>query len=265
MDIKKINQIIQKSGNHFHYKVVEFLRENDWYVIVSPYYSDNFTNKPREIDIIAEKEYRIENFGDYVGSINVRFFIECKYITAETVFWFDDKDISSALERVLSDTPLEDPNRWSMTKEHRYLENTKVAKLFVTETNKNPDNEVMYKAISQSLNSMIYYRNRPSFLPTNSHKSRDIMTFLYYPLVVCNSFDNFWKYDTINKNEPEQIDDNFQLEIRYAYFDEDKKSKNEYFLLDVLAFDKFKQFIKKLETKDVAAVRKKLLWKSISS
>lgn len=31
------------------------LRGRGWTVTVSPYYSENFTDKPREIDIIAEK------------------------------------------------------------------------------------------------------------------------------------------------------------------------------------------------------------------
>lgn len=53
----KIDDLIKNSGNNFHYKVVSYLRENGWAVSVSPYYNDNVTDKPREIDLIAEKEY----------------------------------------------------------------------------------------------------------------------------------------------------------------------------------------------------------------
>lgn len=88
--------IIQKNGNNFHYKVVNFLRERGWFVLVSPYYNDNYTDKPREIDIIAEKPFDIHNlFGDqWLGTVNVRLFIECKYINGVMVLWFDQKTIT---------------------------------------------------------------------------------------------------------------------------------------------------------------------------
>lgn len=58
-DEDPVKQIIENSGNGFHYKVVNFLREKGWVVLVSPYYNDNVTDKQREIDIIAEKSLRL--------------------------------------------------------------------------------------------------------------------------------------------------------------------------------------------------------------
>ena len=49
-----IQDIVEKSGHNFHCQVVNFLRENGWTALISPYYNDNFTEKPREVDIIAE-------------------------------------------------------------------------------------------------------------------------------------------------------------------------------------------------------------------
>jgi hypothetical protein len=146
-----------------------------------------------------------------------------------------------------------------MTNNHRYLDDAKVAKLFATEPSRDPNNEVIYKAITQSLNAMIYYKNKPSFVPVIPYKKYNAMTLLNYPLIVVDSFDNFGKYDVTNKDKPERIKNNFQLEVRYAYFDDDRKSKNEFFLLDVLTLDNFEQFINELESKDIAAIEEKLL------
>lgn len=258
MNTKKIEEIIEKSGNNFHYNVVEFLRDAGWYVLVSPYYNDNFTDKSREVDIIAEKSYPVGRF----GTVNIRLFIECKYVILDTVFWFDNKNLTSALKRVLSDTPLEDPSKWSMTNDHRYMENVMVAKLFASENNKSPDNDIVYKAITQSLNAMAYYKNDPSFIPVGPHSRIGKIITLNYPVVICNNLGHFWKYDFATKNPPEQITNNFQMEIQYAYLDKNKSNKNEYFLLDFVAFDKLNHFIDDIEKKDLGAVKEKIAFEN---
>lgn len=55
-------KIIERSGNSFHSRVVKKLRELEWGVLVSPHYNNNFTDKPREIDIIAEKKFDVNEF-----------------------------------------------------------------------------------------------------------------------------------------------------------------------------------------------------------
>ena len=46
---------VQESSNNFHSKVVRSFRDNEWHTLVSPYYLDSLTDKPREIDLITEK------------------------------------------------------------------------------------------------------------------------------------------------------------------------------------------------------------------
>jgi hypothetical protein len=53
--LDEIEKIIDESGNSFHCKVTNFLKKKGWHTLVSPYYMDGATNKPREIDLIAEK------------------------------------------------------------------------------------------------------------------------------------------------------------------------------------------------------------------
>ncbi len=266
-DMNKIKKLIEESGNNLHYKVVDFLRSKGWYVSVSPYYTDNFSDKPREIDIIAEKNFPINTpFGGFMGTINVQLFIECKYIKEDTVFWFDKKNDREALALVLRTTPLEDPRSWSMTEKHHYLANLFVAKLFATSQSKgqSPDGEVFYKAITQSLNAMIAYARSGSLLPNmslfNGVRNDKIEALLKYPVIVCNSFENLYKHDVTNDNDPENITENFQIETQYAYFDESRKQKNEFFLIDVTSLDTLDNYLNLLTDTDLAAIIEKKSW-----
>src|SRR5438045_321384 len=124
-------EIIERSGNSFHSRVVNKLRDLEWGVLVSPHYNDNFTDKPREIDIIAEKKFDVNEFmNDWLGTLNVRLFIECKYITGDTVFWFEAKDMERATQRIVRDTGMEDPRRNTEITKHHYYTNVPVAKLW---------------------------------------------------------------------------------------------------------------------------------------
>ncbi len=252
-------ELIEESGHNFHYKVVVFLRNQGWNVDISPYYNDNFTDKPREIDIIAEKEYEIRgSWGDkWIGSINVRLFIECKYIANETVFIFDNKNLTRVTERILRDTPLKDPGQCSITTKHRYFKEEKVAKLFVSNSKRSSDNEVVYKALTQSLNAMVAYKKHPSIIPRNKNLKYNLLANLDYPVIVCDSLAKLHAYDFLTK-KIDQLTQKFQLEVNYAYLDSDKNTKTDYFLIDVADFNNLGILIKEIEDADVNAVREKL-------
>lgn len=261
----EIKKIIKESGNNLHYKVVDLLRANGWQVLVSPYYTDNFSEKPREIDIIAEKNFPINDmFGTFEGTVNIQLFIECKYIKEDIVFWFDHKNKEKALELVLASTPLEDPKRWSMTERHHYLSDSLVAKLFASNQSKgqSAEGEPFYKAITQSLNAMISYAKSRSLLPKifNGLRNDKIEVLLKYPIIVCNSFDKLYKHDTTQDIEPENIIENFQIETQYAYFDSGKNQKNDFFLIDVASLDTLSDFMKLLEITDLSAIKDKISW-----
>ena len=112
-DLGKVKGIIEKSGNTFHCKVLKYLQEKSWTVLISPYYNDNVSSKPREIDLIAEKAFKAtDSRGEFIGTVNVKLFIECKYISQKTVFWFHEKDKQKAEYLVTQSTP--------MSKDHSY-------------------------------------------------------------------------------------------------------------------------------------------------
>ena len=94
-DKNEVKSIIETSGNSFHCRVLNEMKSREWHTMISPYYLDEISNKPREIDLLAEKAFKYENyFNDKYGTVNVQLFIECKYIQQKVVFWFDNKNIN---------------------------------------------------------------------------------------------------------------------------------------------------------------------------
>ena len=241
--IDDVKAIIAKSGNTFHCKVLKYLQEKGWRVLISPYYNDNVSSKPREIDLIAEKAFDVKGrLGELLGTINVKLFIECKYISQKTVFWFHNKDKQKAEKLVTQTTPLRTDNIF--TKEHHYLgEVDSVAKLFADERKKSADNEIFYKALNQSLNAMVYYRNKGSIIKLPNGRNVSILKTVNYPVIVCNSFENLYRVEIDTDADPLNITENFQLEVNYAYMTSNGSNKNEYFLIDILAFDLFDSFL----------------------
>ncbi len=246
-------EIIRKSGHGLHSRVVKRLRELGWAVMISPYYSDNFTDKPREIDIIAERAFPVEHPGlSLYGSLIVRLFVECKYIVGETVFWLDEKDKEGAVGRIIADTGLGDPRRTGIARGHHYLTAAPVAKLSQSESGKGDDNDVISRAINQSLNALVYYRHRELGLATLKH--RENFGRIAYPIIVTNSFDRFHSTLIGGDETPTKIVQPFQLEVNYAYTDRDRNGHNEYFLIDVVSIDRLADFLSSLEGTDVAAL-----------
>ncbi|MFA5925606.1 MAG: hypothetical protein WC831_01620 [Parcubacteria group bacterium] len=249
---ERIEKLIKESGNNFHYQVVNFLREKAWTVLVSPYYNDSLSDKSKEIDIVAEKIINIKDkvFGTTFGQLKIRFFIECKYINNDIAFWFDERDKNKARELVIKSTPLKENN--SFTDKHHYLVDQPVAKLFSSNANKE---DVIYKALSQSLNSMIYFEGN-RIIVGEDFRSENYYT-IKYPIILCNGFSKFYK---VEGSDYSPIDYNFQLEVNYAYLDKNKNSRNDYHLIDIIDFNKLDNFLIDLENADISAISEVLAW-----
>jgi len=242
----KVKAIIAQSGNTFHCKVLKYLHDKGWTVLISPYYNDNVSSKPREIDLIAEKAFDAKDrFRGFFGTVNVKLFVECKYISQKTVFWFHDKDKQKAEELVTQTTPLRPDNTY--TAKHHYLgEVDRVAKLFSDEQKKSAESEIFYKALNQSLNAMVYYRNKESIIKLPKGGKDYILRTVNYPVIVCNSFENLYRVEIDTDADPSNITENFQLEVNYAYMTSNGSNVNEYFLIDILNFDLFDNFLEKI-------------------
>ena len=251
VDLKDIEAIVNESGNSFHCRVINHLKEKGWQTLVSPYYMDGATNKPREIDLISEKVFTNRgHFSNAPRALIIKLFIECKYIPQANVFWFSGKNHASAKQWVIDNTPLPADN--SFTDKHHYIapEYKKVAKLFASKNRPNTENEVIYKALNQSLNAMVYLRDRGD----PSRESLEQTGFAYQicgtvemPVILCNSFADFYRVEMEGSGKPKPIDANFQIEVDYAYIDQHKSHKAEYFLIDIVDFDKLDDFLDVLE------------------
>ena len=245
--MKKVKAIISQSGNTFHSSVLRYMTNCGWTVLISPYYNDNVTNKPREIDLIAEKEFNMTNFlGAPVGTVNVRLFIECKYISQINVFWFHFKDRQKVEELITKTTQI--PAGSDAIAHHHYLGGiNRVAKLFSDERIKPTENETFFKALNQCLNAMVYYRYRGSIIRNFDNRHRNIQLTLNYPVILCSSFENLYQVEMELASEPKRIENNFQLEVNYAYMTADANNINEFFLIDIIDFGLIGQFLDVIE------------------
>lgn len=244
MSSEEIDELIRGSGNNFHAKVARWFSENDWHVVVSPYYLDQVQSKAREIDLVAEKLWPMKDMFDrHFDDVAVRLFIECKFVPSASVFWFADKDQDSALELVCASTPFRADN--ANTKKHHYLsQSPRVAKLFSTNTSRTPENDPFYKALNQALTAMVSMRGRPVTIPSIKKSRRSPRAIIEFPLVVCSSFGQFYSVDFYTDSKPEPILKNFQLEVRYAYVDRNENQRDDYFLLDFVEFNQLETFAK---------------------
>jgi len=246
-------ELLVASGNSLHYRVVNALRARGWDVLVSPFYRDGFSDKPREIDIVAQKLYpfAVDNVAG-AGQVVVRLFIECKYVNTKTIFWFDEKDKVRAASFLAKYGSVKDYP--GLARLH-YHTTDEVAKLFNTENDRAREDWV-FGAINQSLNSLIANRSAIHMFGYQV-KFRDLFN---YPLVVVNSFESIRSVDQKSPGVINEIKDPFLVEINYVTPDVSGKDSNEYFLIDFLSEQNLDDFLNAFESEDVAALKGKRFW-----
>lgn len=239
--------IIASSGNSFHSRVATWFRKHGWNTLISPYYMDQSQNKAREIDLVVEKAIPISGrFGDQrLGEVIVRLYVECKYITANSVFWFTKKDMSAAKNLVCRSGSFRADNTY--TNEHHYLSTSpNVAKVFATEA-KSSEQDPFYKALNQVLSAYVSMYARPP-IDTNLREGRGraLQVRLNYPVVVCSGFNRLFRTDFFSDTEPSGIEENFQLEVTYAYIDKSGNEHSDFLLVDFVDLNLIDDFCKKI-------------------
>ncbi len=255
----KGKKITKPDGNDFQYKVKKALTDAGWVVRMSPYYNDSFSEKPREIDIIAEKEFPPVQNSIYRSTVIVRLFVECKYIAESTTFWFESRNITKAGEVVDSTRSFHDMKmNHEVSIKHHYLSNELIAKLYRTNGKNSADGDPIYKAITQCLNATIYYRNRATELSGKFKGTHASAEELNYSVIVCNSFERFIKKDTTSESvADEEITTPFQLEVDYAYSTKDTQTE-EFFYVDVLSIGDLKAFEENTMFQEVNLAKQKM-------
>lgn len=250
----QVARIINDSGNSFHARVARWFVAHSWNVRVSPYYLDHIQGKAREIDLVVEKSFDITNaFGRYHGELAVRLFVECKFVPGHSVFWCADKDKAEAMHLVCKQGGGFRPNN-TYTERHHYLAaSPRVAKVFAS-SKSSPEQDPFFKALNQVLSAQVAMRDQlPSVLARSSGRMQTHGT-LNYPIIVCNSFEGVYSADFYGNNPPARLDQNFQLEVQYAYAAKDGASRNDYFLIDIVEFDQLDEFIRALNVDAATAI-----------
>jgi hypothetical protein len=242
----------------FHYKVYNYFKDKGWKVQLSPYYIDNYTQKPREVDIIAEKFYKIEqpiltranlkeSLSDpqkYLGTFNVRLYIECKLKDLEEYVLFFEKPGNNKFTVLLPGMNIFFYEEEVHNLKIHYFED-EVLKLFAIQSNKN---DYLFDAINQSLHSMIYFntlfkKEGPiiSLFSPEERNHLNILAIASFPIIILEDI----KAKDIN-DKP--IENNFVAEVNYAYYDEiNRNFKNKIFYVDVVSFAKIDKFLENLD------------------
>jgi len=239
-----VKRIVSESGNSFHCKVANAFRDRGWTTLMSSYYIDTATDKAREIDLIAEKAYLVADaFSQVAKSIRLRLYIECKYISQHVVFWFDSRDEQRARGWIYRNTPFTKGN--TLISEHHHIRSvSSVAKLFASESKRNEDNDPIFRALNQCLNGYVHHRGGGPLIPTRGSEQ---MALLEYPVIMCSDFKTFYRTDIPKNQDPQEIRDNFLLEVNYAFVDKNKASRRDYFLVDVVDFGSLNLFLAALD------------------
>lgn len=203
---------------------------------------DQSQAKARELDLVVEKLWPISgHFGNQLGDIVVRLFVECKFVAAEAVFWFAPKNSSAAEALVCSLGPYRPDNKYTL--QHHYIaKSRKVAKLFASSNSKSQETEPFYKALNQALNATVAMRSKAPSHPSLIGRHNGKVVTLNYPVVVCSSFAKLYAVDFLEESEPVAIQENFQLEVQYAFHDRTGSQRDDYFLLDFVEFDQLDKF-----------------------
>jgi hypothetical protein len=257
---------VDEDGNDFHYQVVDFFKTQGWIVKISPYYTDLITQKPREIDIIAQKKWPvIERHRQKRADILIRLFIECKWILPAISLHFNfienDKSLAESLARnnnVLRKRaypPIEDTSK-DPPRIHHYLQQNEVAKSCACSGSRN-NKDIFFEAWDQVLHALIYFSNQPSqqrWVPVDDNYRKDVNHIVDYPIVVVSSFDTFFKRDW-NSKISTPMKDNFLWSVEYSYtvasHNQDQIPKRDDFFIDITNFPTLEGFLSNLERNDI--------------
>jgi len=255
-DLDDAKQVAAESGNRLHSSVVNVFRQAGWSTLVSPYYLDSATHKPRELDLIAERAWPVYDGIRHAGSFIMRLFVECKYIPQPTVFWFSHRDNAKASEWVAQNTPLKADNVY--IRGHHYLKTPpRVAKLFASKSMPSTENEAFFRALNQTLNGLLALQHRRASFQELAGEG-PILATVSMPLIVCNDFSKLFSVEMENPQDPNPIDAGFLLEVNYASSTPQGATRDHYCLMDIVSLEQLSAYFDVVESDREAIFRVRL-------
>jgi hypothetical protein len=231
---EKLKKVIEESGNNLHLIVANMLETMKWDVGLSSYYYDDTANKPREIDIIAQKEVPVrDEFKGEIDKFKLFLFIECKYFKNELAFRVrknreEESKLALIIEGMNKHILLE---REGLFRNHHYLQTNFIGKLYDSSS---ADQTKIFNAITQPIKSLTFF------------KERLLEKGLYYPVVVYGGIDGLYE---IKEGDIKNLDnlkkqDNLMFGLKYSYRSVVSGGlKTKHFYIDFIREDRLKDYI----------------------
>lgn len=247
----ELKEKIRNSGNNLHLTVVDILEKEGWKIDISPYYCDDLTDRPREIDILATSRRPIsfpnsKNRDDFYNAVLC---IECKCFTEDICFRVFDNNIDIG-KKVLSNQKhnlnMNEALRIGrgLFNSHHYLSQPKIAKLYEYWNKKQEgrsQEDDVFQAITQSIKSTIFFMKA---------RNSDVLGSIYYPMVVYDKIDGVYFMEE-NRADDEYLDNlakqkNVTFHLKYSYPDYEKEGishPTKDFYIDFIHKDELKNFV----------------------
>lgn len=227
-------EVLQKDGTPLELKVEEIFEKMGCGILKQEPYFDPYDQKQKTIDVLASFKKTVHNYGqlylDRPVTIEMRFFIECKYIPREVILYTDPPNAWNWEQAFLWIGGYRDLYpQWkigSELKNHRYLS----AQEIISTSSDNNENGYGMKAVHQACHGI---------LSGNLRSSADYV--FDYPVVVWSSAE----YLSIKRKDSIDLVDywsNLGLLFEYKYIHPQSRIKG-LFYVDMLTLENIQSFV----------------------
>lgn len=236
----ELDKLVKKSGHNLHLDAYQAFEEEGWEVDLAPYYVDDISDKPREIDIQASKP----TYGSISSSEPIRvlyttfLFVECKRLNSPVAIR-TLKNTPSAKDAVV--TLNLDRNgmfgvHFGLASRHHYVTAQRIGKLFDSKESKE-----IFDALTSAVKSLCFYLGtRPQ-------------TGFYYPVVI---FDGIEGLHEIHGGTFTGLIDRTIIAFNYSYRDiVSQKPKTRLFYVDFIHRKKLSELLQNIHSEDNLATK----------
>lgn len=240
-----MEKFLKNSSNKLHFRIKSEIENLGWSVSISPYFYDDTTEKPREIDIVAYKKFPINDVYENqkrISDIHTFLFIECKWFPNNIYFWVENYKKEEVRASILIDGLDKEKifKESNLLNEHHYFVDKKNAKLW--DVSGDHQNKLIFDAITKSVKTLIFEQEYK--------KDYDKKYVFYYPVVVYGGLNNFYLIENENqiiKEETFNAVEDLIFYLNYSYKRKDGSFKPQGFCVDIINEKNIQKFIKKVE------------------
>lgn len=239
-----IKSVFEKCGVNLEVTTEWLLKDNGWSVDTNIFFSDPYSNIPREIDIVAHKihPFCTDNYFNNPFDFDFRLFIECKYIQENIRIWLytrplDPEKIVKALKGIelyndiasFSNWRDEDGSFFATFSEHRFFSINEIA---YQSTDNQKDRGFGIPWVQQIAHAMMSNR-----FVYNTHAKYGVS----YGIIVVNDMSRItlwmwdWSYKILNSST--------LFELDYI----DNKNNPKYILVQIVPIDELSKFLTSLD------------------